>query len=200
MLKKNNIILASSSASRRKIMDATGIKYTSLKPLANEEKLKKNFKGTTKKLALMLAEKKALSISNKYNDCYVIGADQVLSFKGKAYNKPKTMKEALENFRLFRNKTHYLDSATVISLNNKIIWRNEQSPKMKMRNFSDEFLKDYLKKVGNQVTFSAGGYSIEKDGAQLFSKIDGDFFTIIGLPVIPLLEKLRKLNANGIIN
>ena len=61
------------------------------------------------------------------------------------------MKEALENFRLFRNKTHYLDSATVISLNNKIIWRNEQSPKMKMRNFSDEFLKNYLKKVGNQV-------------------------------------------------
>ena len=70
---------------------------------------------------------------------------------------------------------------------------------MKMRNFSDEFLKNYLKKVGNQVTFSAGGYSIEKQGAQLFSKIDGDFFTIIGLPIIPLLEKLRKLNANGII-
>ena len=199
MLKKNNIILASSSASRRKIMDATGIKYTSLKPLVNEEKLKKNFKGTTKKLALMLAEKKALSVSNKYNYSYVIGADQVLSFKGKFYNQPKTTKEALENFRLFRNKTHYLDSATVISLNNKIIWRNEQSPKMKMRNFSDEFLKNYLKKVGNQVTFSAGGYSIEKEGAQLFSKIDGDFFTIIGLPIIPLLEKLRKLNANGII-
>ena len=70
---------------------------------------------------------------------------------------------------------------------------------MKMRNFSDEFLKNYIKKVGNQVTLSAGGYSIEKQGAQLFSKIDGDFFTIIGLPIIPLMEKLRKLNANGII-
>ena len=115
------------------------------------------------------------------------------------YNKPKTTKEAEENFRLFRNKTHYLDSATVISLNNKIIWRNEQSPKMKMRNFSDEFLKNYIKKVGNQVTLSAGGYSIEKQGAQFFSRIDGDFFTIIGLPIIPLLEKLRKLNADGII-
>ena len=162
MLKKNSIILASSSVSRRKIMDATGIKYTPLKPLANEENLKKNFKGTTKKLALMLAEKKALSVSSKYNDSYVIGADQVLSFRGKVYNKPKTTKEAEENFRLFRNKIHYLDSATVISLNNKIIWRNEQSPKMKMRNFSDEFLKNYIKKVGKQVTLSAGGYSIEK--------------------------------------
>lgn len=180
-------------------MDATGIKYTIIEPFANEENLKKSFKGTTKKLALMLAEKKALSISSKYNDCYVIGADQVLSFKGEAYNKPKTMEEAEENFRLFRNKTHYLNSATVISKNDKIIWRNEQSPRMKMRNFSDEFLKNYIKKVGDQVTLSAGGYSIEKQGAQLFSKIDGDFFTIIGLPIIPLLEKLRKLNANGII-
>ena len=112
---------------------------------------------------------------------------------------PKTIKEAEKNFRLLRNKTHYLDSATVISLNNKIIWRNEQSPKMKMRNFSDEFLENYLKKVGNQVTLSAGGYSIEKQGGQLFSRIDGDFFTIIGLPIIPLLEKLRRLKANGII-
>ena len=199
MPKKSNIILASSSVSRRKIMDATGIKYTSIKPPVNEENLKKNFKGTTKKLALMLAEKKALSVSNRYKDCYVIGADQVLSFKGKVYNKPKTIKEAEKNFRLLRNKTHYLDSATVISLNNKIIWRNEQSPKMKMRNFSDEFLENYLKKVGNQVTLSAGGYSIDKQGGQLFSRIDGDFFTIIGLPIIPLLEKLRRLKANGII-
>ena len=69
---------------------------------------------------------------------------------------------------------------------------------MKMRNFSDEFLKNYMKKVGNQVVLSAGGYSIEKQGAQLFSSIDGDYSTIIGLPIIPLLEKLRKLNANGI--
>ena len=75
-----------------------------LKPLVNEEKLKKNFKGTTKKLALMLAEKKALSVSNKYNDCYVIGADQVLSFKGKVYNKPKTMKEAEKIFVCLETK------------------------------------------------------------------------------------------------
>ena len=104
MPKKNNIILASSSVSRRKIMDATGIKYISLKPLVNEENLKKNFKGTTKKLALMLAEEKALSVSSKHNDCYVIGADQVLSFKGEVYNKPKTMKEAEETFACLETK------------------------------------------------------------------------------------------------
>jgi len=199
MQKSASIILASSSRSRRKILTDSGVKYKSIKPLVDEEYLKKGFKGSTKKLALMLAEKKALSVSKMHKDTIVIGADQVLSFKGKVFNKPKTIKEAEKNLKLFKNKTHYLDSATVIAYNDKIIWRNEQSPKMKLRNFSDKFLKNYLRKVGKEVTLSAGGYSIEKDGIQLFSKIEGDFFTIIGLPIIPLLEKLRELNSVAVI-
>ena len=199
MQKSTNIILASSSRSRRKILSDSGVQYKSIKPLVDEEYLKKGFKGSTKKLALMLAEKKALSVSKMHKDTIVIGADQVLSFKGKVFNKPKTIKEAEKNFKLFKNKIHYLDSATVIAYNDKIIWRNEQSPKMKLRNFSDKFLKNYLRKVGKEVTLSAGGYSIEKDGIQLFSKIEGDFFTIIGLPIIPLLEKLRELKSVAVI-
>ena len=199
MQKRARIILASSSRSRKKILKDSGVQYKSIKPLVNEEYLKKGFKGSTKKLALMLAEKKALSVSKVHKDAIVIGADQVLSFKGKVFNKPKTIKEAEKNFNLFKNKTHYLDSATVIAYNDKIIWRNEQSPKMKLRNFSDKFLKTYLKKSGKQVTLSAGGYSIEKDGIQLFSKVEGDFFTIIGLPILPLLEKLRELNSVAVI-
>ena len=199
MQKSVSIILASSSRSRRKILSDSGVQYKSIKPLVDEEYLKKGFKGSTKKLALMLAEKKALSVSKMHKDTIVIGADQVLSFKGKVFNKPKTIKEAEKNFKLFKNKIHYLDSATVIAYNDKIIWRNEQSPKMKLRNFSDKFLKNYLRKVGKEVTLSAGGYSIEKDGIQLFSKIEGDFFTIIGLPIIPLLEKLRELNSVAVI-
>ena len=199
MQKRARIILASSSRSRKKILKDSGVQYKSIKPLVNEEYLKKGFKGSTKKLALMLAEKKALSVSKIHKDAIVIGADQVLSFKGKVYNKPKTIKEAEKNFKLFKNKTHYLDSATVIALNNKIIWRNEQSPKMKVRNFSDKFLKNYLKEAGKEVTFSAGGYSIERNGIQLFSKIEGDFFTIVGLPIIPLLEKLRKIKSAAVI-
>ena len=199
MLKGSKIVLASSSRSRRKILNSAGVQYRSIKPFVDEESLKKGFKGSTKKLALMLAEEKALSVSKKYKNTIVIGADQVLSFKGKVFNKPKTIKEAEKNFNLFKNKTHYLDSATVIAYNDKIIWRNEQSPKMKLRNFSDKFLKTYLKKSGKQVTLSAGGYSIEKDGIQLFSKVEGDFFTIIGLPILPLLEKLRELNSVAVI-
>ena len=199
MQKRASIILASSSRSRRKILSDSGVKYKSIKPLVDEEYLKKGFKGSTKKLALMLAEKKALSVSKMHKDTIVIGADQVLSFKGKVFNKPKTIEEAEKNLKLFKNKTHYLDSATVIAYNDKIIWRNEQSPKMKLRNFSDKFLKNYLRKVGKEVTLSAGGYSIEKEGIQLFSKVEGDFFTIIGLPIIPLIEKLRKLNSVAVI-
>ncbi len=199
MPKKIDIILASSSRSRKKILSEAGVQYKSMKPLVDEESLKNGFKGSTKKLALMLAERKALSVSKKHKESIVIGADQVLSFKGKVYNKPKTIKEAEKNFKLFKNKTHYLDSATVIALNNKIIWRNEQSPKMKVRNFSDKFLKNYLKEAGKEVTFSAGGYSIERNGIQLFSKIEGDFFTIVGLPIIPLLEKLRKIKSAAVI-
>ena len=199
MPKKIDIILASSSRSRRKILSDAGVKYKSMKPPVDEESLKNGFKGSTKKLALMLAERKALSVSKKHKESIVIGADQVLSFKGKVYNKPKTIKEAEKNFKLFKNKTHYLDSATVIALNNKIIWRNEQSPKMKVRNFSDKFLKNYLKEAGKEVTFSAGGYSIERNGIQLFSKVEGDFFTIVGLPIIPLLEKLRKIKSAAVI-
>ncbi len=199
MKKRASIILASSSRSRRKILSDSGVKYKSIKPLVDEEYLKKGFKGSTKKLALMLAEKKALSVSKMHKDTIVIGADQVLSFKGKVFNKPKTIEEAEKNLKLFKNKTHYLDSATVIAYNDKIIWRNEQSPKMKLRNFSDKFLKNYLRKVGKEVTLSAGGYSIEKEGIQLFSKVEGDFFTIIGLPIIPLIEKLRELNSVAVI-
>ena len=199
MQKNASIILASSSRSRRKILSDSGVKYKSIKPLVDEEYLKKGFKGSTKKLALMLAEKKALSVSKMNKDTIVIGADQVLSFKGKVFNKPKTIKEAEKNLKLFKNKTHYLDSATVIAYNDKIIWRNEQSPKMKLRNFSDKFLKNYLRKVGKEVTLCAGGYSIEKEGIQLFSKVEGDFFTIIGLPIIPLIEKLRELNSVAVI-
>ena len=102
MLKENKIILASSSRSRKKILNNAGVKYRSIKPLVDEESLKKDFRGSTKKLALMLAEKKALSVSKKYKNTIVIGADQVLSFKGKAFNKPKTLKEAERNFKLSR--------------------------------------------------------------------------------------------------
>ena len=196
---KKNIILASSSPSRRKILNATGIKFLSKKPTVDEEVLKTSFKGNPKNLALMLAEEKALSVSQDYSNSYVIGADQVLSFKGASFNKPKTLKQAKENLMVFRGKKHKLESATAIAHNGRIIWRHQESPVLTMRNFSDSFLNSYIKIAGDKTLLSSGGYSIEKEGSQLFSKVDGDFFTIVGLPLVPLLQKLRKLKPMGIL-
>jgi septum formation protein len=196
---KRNIILASSSPSRRKILNAAGINFLSKKPAVDEEVLKTSFKGNPKNLALMLAEEKALSISQDYSNSYVIGADQVLSFKGASFNKPKTLKQAKENLMVFRGKKHKLESATAIAHNGRIIWRHQESPVLTMRNFSDSFLNSYIKIAGDKTLLSSGGYSIEKEGLQLFSKVEGDFFTIVGLPLVPLLQKLRKLKPVGIL-
>ena len=196
---KKNIILASSSPSRRKILNATGIKFLSKKPTVDEEVLKTSFKGNPKNLALMLAEEKALSVSQDYTNSYVIGADQVLSFKGASFNKPKTLKQAKENLMVFRGKKHKLESATAIAHSGRIIWRHQESPVLTMRNFSDSFLNSYIKIAGDKTLLSSGGYSIEKEGLQLFSKVEGDFFTIVGLPLVPLLQKLRKLKPVGIL-
>ena len=195
---KKNIILASSSPSRRKILNATGINFLSKNPNADEEALKIGFKGNPKNLALMLAEEKALSVSQDYIKSYVIGADQVLSFKGATFNKPKTLKQAKENLRVFRGKKHKLESATTIAHSGRIIWRHQESPALTMRNFSDRFLNSYIKMAGDKTLLSSGGYSIEKEGSQLFSKVEGDFCTIVGLPLMPLLQKLRKLKSMGI--
>ena len=194
-LKKYKTILASSSQSRRGILKEAGLNILSKAPNVDEDALKKTFKGSPKGLAIMLAEEKALSVSREHKDTLVIGADQVLSFAGKAYGKPKSLNQAKESLRKFKGKTHKLESATAIALNGKIIWRHQDSPALKMRDFSDKFLNLYIKKAGKKTLLSAGGYSIEKEGAQLFSKIEGDFFTIIGLPLIPLLKKLRILNS-----
>ncbi len=194
-IKKYKTILASSSQSRRGILKDAGLNILSKAPSVDEDALKKTFKGGPKSLAIMLAEEKALSISRDHKDTLVIGADQVLSFAGKAYGKPKSLNQAKESLRRFKGKTHKLESATAIALNGKIIWRHQDSPALKMRDFSDKFLNLYIKKAGKKTLLSAGGYSIEKEGSQLFSKIEGDFFTIIGLPLIPLLKKLRILNS-----
>ena len=114
----SKIILASTSRSRKNILRLAGVNFTAVDSGIDEGKTKKNYKGKPKDLALILAKEKAQSISKKYENFYVIGADQILSFNGKIFNKPKTLNEAKKNLLLFRGKTHYLNSATVIFFNN----------------------------------------------------------------------------------
>ena len=192
------VILASESPSRKNILKSSGIDFTSVPSGVNEDKIKEVFKGSPKDLALDLAVIKSLSVSKIRRSALVIGADQVLSFKGRPFSKPRSLKQAKENLLLFKGKKHILESATTIAYDGKIVWWHQDSPCLTMRKFSNKFLNLYLKKAGKRTLLSSGGYSIEKEGSQLFSKIEGEFFSIIGLPLVPLLEKLRKLKATGV--
>ena len=186
------IILGSSSSSRRKILNNSGVVFNTKKPPLNESIEKRKFKGSKKELPIYLAEKKALSINSKKQDL-VIGADQILLFKGRVYDKPKSLAEAKKHLLEFSGKTHHLISGTVIARNKRIIWRHLSLAKMKMHQLTKKTVDDYLALSGKKILKSVGAYNIEGYGVKLFNKIDGDYYSIVGLPIIPLLNKIKKL-------
>jgi septum formation protein len=186
------IVLASSSPSRRKILKNSGIDFLVKKPPITESKEKKKYKGPPKKLALYLAEKKALSIKS-IKDTLVVGADQVLFFQGKIFDKPRSINEAKKHLLLLSGKTHSLVCGTVIAKNDRIVWKHMEECKMTMHKLENNYLDHYLKLTGKKVLTSVGAYKVEGYGVRLFRKIDGDFFSIVGLPLTPLLNEIRKL-------
>ena len=186
------IILGSSSSSRRRILNNSGVVFTTKKPPLNESIEKRKFKGSKKELPIYLAEKKALSINSKKQDL-VIGADQILLFKGRVYDKPKSLAEAKKHLLEFSGKTHSLISGTVLVRNKTIIWRHLSLAKMKMHPLTKKTVDDYLALSGKKILKSVGAYNIEGYGVKLFNKIDGDYYSIVGLPIIPLLNKIKKL-------
>lgn len=185
------IILGSSSPSRKKLLKNTGLKFIIKKPNIDEAAEKKVFKGNKKDLVMYLAEKKALSINTGPNNI-VIGADQVLLHNNKTYDKPKSPNEAKKHLKQLSNKTHKLISGTVISRKNKIIWRHNNVAKMTMNKLTNKEIENYLIKSGKNILKCVGAYNIEGYGSTLFKKIDGDFFSIVGLPLIQLINEIRK--------
>ena len=189
------IILGSSSPSRRKILKKAGINFISKSPLLKESLEKKKYKGPKEKLPLYLAEKKALSIDADHEDI-IIGADQILLFRGKVYDKPKSMREAKTHLTNLSGKTHQLISGTTIVKDKKILWSHTNKAKMKMRPITKKEIEEYLLLSGEKILKSVGAYNIEGYGVKLFSKIEGDFYSIVGLPLIPLLNKINRMEKN----
>ncbi len=142
-----------------------------------------------------LAELKALSVSRRRPD-FVIGADQMLAIDGDVLDKPKDMAEARSHLQRMRGKTHELLTAAVVAREGAIIWRHVDTPRLTMRAFSDAFADAYLAQAGQGALASVGAYQLEGLGAQLFARVDGDFFSVLGLPLLPLLAFLRE---NGIV-
>jgi len=146
-------------------------------------------------IAQVLAEAKAQDVSERHPDKLVIGCDQTLSLDGDMYHKPKDMKQARQHLLSFSAKTHQLNSAISIVLNSQTLWRHVSVANMTMRTLEPPFIGQYLARVGNRALGSVGAYQIEGIGIQLFDKVDGDYFTIVGLPLLPLLKELRSLGA-----
>jgi septum formation protein len=189
------LILASGSSARRQILAGAGVCFTVQPADVDEEAIKQELLAQgldPKAMALALAEAKALDRS-KESQTIVIGADQTLDLEGELFNKAATL-DALRTCLLrLRGKTHQLHSATVIAKNGQILWREVVSARLTMRAFSDDFLNGYLQRQVPQILPSVGGYQLESEGVQLFDQIEGDYFTILGLPLSGLLAQLRLL-------
>ena len=193
------VILASSSSIRAKMLRDAGVKFDVQIPYVDEETILRSLNSEGAKqadIADTLAEYKARHISNKSISSLVIAADQVLAFNGQIYTKPKDMKEARAHLNLFKGQGHQLLSAVVIYEDMKPIWRHTGRAQLSMRNFSNAFLDNYLEKVGKDILHCVGCYQLESYGINLFTHIKGDYFTILGLP---LLEVLSFLRTRGVI-
>ncbi len=185
-----NIILASTSKIRSTILLNAGLSITCQKPALDEECAKAKLVNlSAKNLALALAELKALS--TKIPNAIVIGADQTLSCNNIIFHKPESLSAARSQLNELRGQIHTLHSALVCAKNGSIIWSTCEEANLTMREFSDSFLETYLNTFSDDTINSVGSYQLEKQGVQLFEKIEGDYFTILGLPLLPLLAFLR---------
>lgn len=190
-----SVILASASQIRLQILQGAGVSCDVIPANLDETSIKQAMKQdpefSNTDLAALLARSKAILISQSHPAKIVIGADQVLQLGTRLFDKPASRSQARDHLMELRGKTHSLISAVCCALGGEIIWSQEDEAHLTMRDFSNEFLGTYLAEVGDDVMSSVGGYKIEGPGLQLFEEIKGDYFTILGLPLLPLLAFLR---------
>lgn len=192
------LVLASQSIHRKNLMENAGLEFKCQPADIDERTIElaiKDTGATPKELALILANAKALDVSQKISDAYVIGSDQTLSLNDELFHKPEDMEAARRTLLKLSGQTHTLNSGVSIAKNGETIWQHVSIAELTMRELSPEFIGRHLSEAGESVLTSVGAYQLEKQGVQLFEKIEGDFFTIVGLPMLPLLAQLRELNV-----
>lgn len=196
MQKSNRIILASKSEHRARLLKSAGVKFFTRSADIDERAVEAPLLVEDidqADIAMILAHSKAISVSEKNKDMIVIGCDQTLEFENQRLHKPVNMEEARRRLLLLSGKTHYLHSAIALAKNEEIIWQHTHSASIKFRKLEPEFIGRHLARVGDNILSSVGAYQIEGEGIQLFEKIEGDYFSIIGLPLLPLLAALREI-------
>jgi septum formation protein len=189
------VVLASGSVVRARLLKDAGLDFTVDVAAVDEETVKESMlaeNAPARDIADELAELKALRVSRRHPEALIIGADQILGLGREMFDKPVGMDGARNHLQRLRGQEHRLVTAACVVQNGKPIWRHVEIPKLTMRDFSDEFLEDYLAASGEKILSTVGAYLLEERGAQLFSKIEGDYFSILGLPLLQLLDFLRE--------
>ena len=192
----NKIILASKSKVRKEILDKNNIESDVMPSNVDEDIVKESLikeKATPEIISKNLAELKANKVSMKKIDEIVLGADSVIDLKGELISKPETREEAMKILKKLNGKSHFLISSVCVSKNGSMIWNHTDKAKLSMKNLSDEELKNYLSKIPDETLYAYNVYQIEGIGRNLFTSIEGDEDTIMGLPVKKIKEYISSL-------
>ncbi|MBW8309624.1 MAG: Maf family protein [Candidatus Paracaedibacteraceae bacterium] len=191
-----SLILASQSFSRAQILEKAGISFQAKPSQVNEGEIKCQARErgwSIQETALVLARAKARAVTQFYPQDYIIGADQMMQCEGRWFDKAVSLHEATEQLQFMQAKTHILPSACVIFHGGQEIWSTVVTPELVVRPLSSDFIETYVRCLGDEILRSVGCYQVEGLGAQLFEEIKGDIFTIMGLPLLPLMAELRRL-------
>ncbi|WP_170361061.1 MULTISPECIES: Maf family protein [Ruegeria] len=194
------IILASGSSIRAQLLENAGVPFSVQVARVDEDTMKRALlaeEASPRDIADALAEMKARKVSDKKPGAMVLGCDQVLDFDGKLLSKPETPQEALAQLKAMRGKRHMLLSAAVIYQDGEPIWRHVGQVRLRMRMSSDAYLRDYIDRNWDSIRHAVGAYKLEEEGVRLFATIDGDYFNVLGMP---LLELLNFLAVKGVID
>lgn len=189
------IILASTSATRLRILAQAGVPVEAVAPAVNEAPIKTSARklgNTAADTALLLAVAKAVAVSKDRRKALVIGADQILACDDVWFDKPTDLATAVSHLRRLQGRSHHLETGVACARAGSIVWTHSKTARLSVRVLSDEFIARYIDHEGESILQSVGAYRLEGMGAQIFETIEGDFFSILGLPLLPLLDFLRQ--------
>tara|TARA_B100000686_G_scaffold224119_1_gene231287 strand:- start:1061 stop:1675 length:615 start_codon:yes stop_codon:yes gene_type:complete len=194
------LVLASASPTRQEVLKNAGLSFEVFPADLDEDAVKKKMRSdgfTAQDTAQRLSDLKAQAVSEQRQEAFVIGADQMLESDGRWFDKPSNMLDARDQLMHLKGVKHRLFSSVSVALNGQLLFRHGECSFMTMRNFSDQFVASYLEIEKDDVCQSVGGYKLEGRGIQLFSSVEGGYFDILGLPLLPLLAFLRTKEMVG---
>lgn len=191
---KDTLVLASGSRTRARMLQAAGVAIEIAVPAIDEPELMASLRDSgaaVDRAAEVLAEMKAKRVATRFPGRLVLGCDQMLECEGEWLDKARSRDHAREQLQMLRGRSHHLVTSAVLVRDEQRVWHHTDKAEMRFRDFSDHFLDEYLEAAGPDILQSVGAYQLEGLGAQLFDRIQGDFFTILGLPLLPVLQILR---------